>query len=99
MKVVFSEAARTDLFRIGDYIAEDNPLRALSFIDELEDRCLQLEHHPLAYPVLARRPLSNIRRLVHGHYNVFYSVGREAVHILHILHGAMDYEKILFPEE
>ena len=63
MKVVFSEAARYDLLRIGDYIAEDNPLRALTFIDELEDRCLQLEHHPLSYPILARRPLSNIRRL------------------------------------
>lgn len=99
MKVVFSEAARNDLLRIGDYIVEDNPLRALTFIDKLEERCMQLEHHPLAYLVLARRPLSNIRRLVHGHYTVFYSVGREAVHILHILHGAMDYERILFPEE
>ena len=99
MKVIFTEEARANMLGIGDYIARDNPLRALTFIDELEERCLNLAHHPHAYPVLARRPLSGIRRLVHGHYNVFYSVAGVEVHILHVMHGAMDYEKILFPED
>ena len=99
MKVVFTEEARANMFAIGDYIARDNPLRALTFLDELEDRCLNLKHHPHAYPVLSRRPLSGIRRLVHGNYNVFYTVAEHEVHILYVMHGAMDYEKILFPEE
>ena len=99
MKVDFTEAARADLIAIGNYIAADNPRRALSFMDELEERCMSLERFPYAYPILARRPLSNIRRLVHGNYNVFYLVRSDTVTILHILNGAMDYEKILFPEE
>ena len=98
MKVDFTGSARADLLAIGDYISLDNLLRALSFIDELEERCIALESLPYAYPVLARRPLSNIRRLVHGNYNIFYSVTADVISILHILNGAMDYEKILFPD-
>jgi len=98
MKVDFTESARADLLAIGDYIALDNPLRALSFMDELEERCMALESLPYAYPILARRPLSNIRRLVHGNYNIFYSVTSDVISILHILNSAMNYENILFPE-
>ena len=84
---------------IGDYIAEDNPLRAFSFVEELEERCFSLEDFPLAYPFIPNRKSSGIRRLVHKKYNIFYSVSDTAVHVLHVLNGASDYEKILVPEE
>lgn len=99
MRVEFTEAARKDLLSIGDYIAKDNPPRALSFLDELEERCMALENFPNAYPVLARRLDANIRRLVHGNYNVFYSVSGDTVSIIHILNSAMDYERVLFPDK
>jgi toxin ParE1/3/4 len=35
MRVVISPLAERDLEAIGDYIAEDNPARALSFVAEL----------------------------------------------------------------
>lgn len=35
----------------------------------------------------------------YGRYLIFYRVEDETVQILHILHGAMDYEAILFPEK
>ncbi len=35
MKVVFTREAEEGLERIGDYIAQDNPRRALSFIAAL----------------------------------------------------------------
>ena len=38
MKLIFTDAAREDLKAIGDHIADDNPLRALSFVEELEER-------------------------------------------------------------
>jgi plasmid stabilization system protein ParE len=98
MTVDFTQAARDDLLDIGDYIAKDNPSRALSFIDELEERCMALEDFPHAYPILARRLESNIRRLVHGNYSVFYSVVGNSVSIIHILNSAMDYERVLFPD-
>jgi plasmid stabilization system protein ParE len=39
MKLVITDEAKADLRQISEWIAEDNPARALSFVDELEDRC------------------------------------------------------------
>ncbi|MEF3365520.1 type II toxin-antitoxin system RelE/ParE family toxin [Methylocystis sp. 9N] len=39
-----------------------------------------------------------MRRRVHGDYLIFYRIQPSAVEILHVLHGAMDYERLLFPE-
>jgi plasmid stabilization system protein ParE len=39
-----------------------------------------------------------IRRCVHGNYLIFYRVREESVDIVHILHGATDYESLLFPD-
>jgi plasmid stabilization system protein ParE len=40
MKVFFAPAAKLDLLSIGEHIEQENPTRALSFVDELIDRWL-----------------------------------------------------------
>ena len=39
MRVTLSLLAERDLESIGDYIAEDNPRRALGFVAELRAQC------------------------------------------------------------
>ncbi len=39
MKVTFSPAAQADLIDIAVFIAQDNSVRALTFVDELEAEC------------------------------------------------------------
>ncbi len=46
MKLIFSPAAQDDLLEIATYIGQDNPNRALSFVDELETRCAALANAP-----------------------------------------------------
>ena len=41
MKVEITSAAEADLEGIADYIARDNSVRAVSFVRELYERCLQ----------------------------------------------------------
>lgn len=41
MKLSLSPLAEHDIETIGDYIAQDNPLRAVSFTDELYQQCLR----------------------------------------------------------
>jgi toxin ParE1/3/4 len=36
---------------------------------------------------------------VHGNYLILYDFDGENVDVVRILHGAMDYERILFPED
>lgn len=46
MRGEITPLARRDLLEIGDYIARDNPRRALSFVEELTRHCLALAAHP-----------------------------------------------------
>mgnify|MGYP002784467497 CR=1 FL=1 len=98
MIIVFTDEAERDLEAIGDYIARDNPLRAISFIGELRDVCLGLASFPERFPLVPRYAALNVRRRVHGSYLIFYRVEADRVAIIHILHGAQDYEAILFPD-
>ncbi|WP_176056200.1 type II toxin-antitoxin system RelE/ParE family toxin [Brucella intermedia] len=95
MKVHFTDEATNDLLRIGDYIARDNPLRALSFIDEMERECLALAASPRAFPKVPRYERQGIRRKVHGNYLIFYRLDGEEVIVVHVLHGAMDYAAVI----
>ncbi len=95
MKLVITDEARTDLRRIGDAIAEDNPLRALSFVEELETRCRALPAMPLAYPLVSRKRERGVRRAVHGNYLIFYRADPDAVVVLHILAARMNVDEIL----
>ena len=42
MQCVFSPLAEFDLEEIGDYIASDNPPRAVSFIREIRELCVKV---------------------------------------------------------
>jgi plasmid stabilization system protein ParE len=99
VKVVFSNNAERDLEDIGDWIAQDNADRAVSFVVELREACRAVGSRPRAYPFVDRARDPALRRKVHGNYLIFYDVGANAVEILHVLHGARDYAQIIFPGE
>lgn len=56
MKLGISPLAEQDLEAIGDYIAQDNPVRAVSFTEELYQQCLLIAESPVLYR----------ERLLHG---------------------------------
>lgn len=95
MKVRLSAEARQDLIAIGDYIARDNPSRALSFVQELAARCASLASTPSGYPIVPRYEAKAIRRCLHGNYQIFYRVDGDLVLVVRVLHGARDYEALL----
>jgi toxin ParE1/3/4 len=97
MKVRLTRQAETDLERIGDFIAQDNPQRALTFISELREKCLTLAGFPDSFPLVPRYQQFGVRRRIRGNYLNFYAINGADIFVLHVLHGAMDYESILFP--
>lgn len=99
MKVEFTGPAVLDLEAIADWIARDNPIRAYSFVEELRSACMGLGLRPFAYPFVEHHRTDGIRRRVHGNYLIFYRVEEGKVEILHILHGARDYERIIFADD
>ena len=91
MQVILSPLAERDLEDIGDYIARDNPRRALSFIIELRRQCVKIATAPQAYrprPELG----DGVRSCAHGNYVIFFHEDRNGLGIVRILHGAMNIE-------
>jgi plasmid stabilization system protein ParE len=99
MIVHITDEAETDLEHIGDVIAADNPARSVTFVRELATRCERLADMPRRFGLVAGHEDSGIRKLVHSGYLVFYRIDAAQITVVRILNGAMDYEKILFPEE
>lgn len=98
-RLVFTDSAEQDFEAIGDYIAQSNPRRASAFVQDIRESCATLIAMPERYALLSRHKSSGIRHRVHGNYLIFYRVTEETVEILHVLHGAMDYDQVLFPDE
>ena len=49
MQLEFSRFVESDLDAIADYIAQDNPHRAITFIQEIRARFHAIRHRPLPY--------------------------------------------------
>ncbi len=89
MRVVFTPLAEADLIDIAVYIAQDNPDRALSFVEQLEDQCLGLGKNP--YMGAPRPELGiGVRIWPHGRYLICYIPSPEAVTIGRVLHSSLD---------
>jgi toxin ParE1/3/4 len=89
MRLIFAPLAVADLEEIGDYIALDNPPRALSFVRELRAQCRKILDNPLAFAM--REELApGLRVLPYRHYLIFYRILDKTVRIERILHGARD---------
>ncbi len=95
-RLTLTPLAEQDLEAIGDYIAADNPTRAISFIRELRDQCQRIAANPTGYRL--RPELSDdIRSCAHGKYVIFFAAAPEEVTVIRVLHGARDIPAILAP--
>jgi toxin ParE1/3/4 len=96
--VVLADEAESDLETIAEDIARDSVTAALNFVGELREKCFELAQAPQGYPLVPRYEHRGIRRRPFGNYLIFYRIGAGAIEVVHILHGARDYEPLLFPE-
>jgi toxin ParE1/3/4 len=99
VKVEFTAPALLELEAITEWIAQDNPTRAYAFVDELEKACRDIGRRPKAYPYFDRRRARGVRRRVYGTYLIFYREAPDRVEILHVLHGARDYARIVADDD
>lgn len=98
MRVKLAPIVADDLAAIFEHLQQrevEHPERVLA---RIHDACLALGDMPERFSLLPRHEAAGIRRRVVGNYLVFYRTQDEMVVVLRILHGAQDYESILFPE-
>jgi toxin ParE1/3/4 len=85
MRCALTPLAEADLE--GDYIARDNPARALTFVRELRQRCERIAQMPRVAPL---RPDLGVgmRVVTFGRYLICYGERDDEVVIERIVHGA-----------
>ena len=93
MNLFFTPEAKQDLNEIIDFIAEDNPVRAFSFGEEIEKRCYDLCDFPFAFPALIGFP--PLRKRSYKGYIILYRVTKTAIEIVHIVNSVRDYTRLL----
>ncbi|MEZ5477616.1 MAG: type II toxin-antitoxin system RelE/ParE family toxin [Thiolinea sp.] len=88
MNVIFSPESENDLEAIADYIAEDNPAKALNFVQELKEHCENLSNFPHRNPVYGEIDDVTVRKYSYKNYIIYYGVGDDILYIFHIWHAA-----------
>jgi toxin ParE1/3/4 len=97
---IFGELVPADLSAIWEFIALDDMDAADRFLNSAEEMFRLLAAHPEAGPVcFAKSPkLKGIRFLPIRNFEnflIFYKPREGGVDILHIIHGARDFQSLL----
>jgi plasmid stabilization system protein ParE len=92
-RVFFSRSAQYDFLSIIDFIAADSPSRALSFVDDLQRRSVDL----LASFPRSGQQYGSFHYLVLGNYIVAYDIDEpaKAVHVLLVSEGHRLWQDLL----
>jgi toxin ParE1/3/4 len=83
-------SAEADIAEIWDYIAQDNPDAATTFILHLEEQIGTLESFPEQCPLVPENVLlgTSYRHLLFGNYRTIFKILGYRVVIMRIVHGA-----------
>jgi plasmid stabilization system protein ParE len=98
MRIEFSSFVETDLDTIADYIAQDNPTRAVSFLQEIGAQIHAVGQNPLLYQL---RPEigEGARMAIVGRYVILFRVIGDAVRIERVVYGSRDLLALFQREE
>lgn len=96
MRLEFSRFVENDLDAIAGYIAQDNPRRALTFVQEVRVKLFDIGRNALLYRL--RPDIGDGARLATvGHYAILFRVVGESVRIERITYGGRDLAAMLDP--
>ena len=89
-KVVWTEAAWSDLEAAAEYIAKDSPHYAAAFVHEVRDATRSLTHLAERGRVVSEFQDPSIRELLVRNYRLIYKLSAPAAIIVGFIHGARD---------
>ena len=89
--------AQDDLISIFDFIAQDSPNRALSFVAKLDQRVSLLERHPSLGRIPRHPKLREYgyRVLIFESYLVFYIVRDQEIEVHRVVHGSRNLDHLI----
>ena len=94
IELVLAREAQIDLRNIADYIARDNPERAVSFVEELLAAMEVIRERPESFRLRVEwRP--DLRSTVHHGYQIIFRFSVATVEIVRVMHGSRDIPTLI----
>lgn len=90
MKVLWSEQALLDVEHIRDYIAQDSPAYAQSFIERLLHATRHLPDFPQSGRTMPEANSPSIREVIYQGYRIVYRLQSDTIEIVVVAHGSRD---------
>ena len=98
MRIEVSSLVEGDLDAIADYIAHDNPRRALSFLRQIRAQILALGQRPLRFR--SRTALDDDARMaLVGRYGILFRIRDDAVRVERVVYVTGDLLALFQQEE
>jgi len=93
----YLKTAENDLIDIFDYIKQDKPSVAATYLERFDHMISQLASNPFIgmVPKDGRLKKLGYRILIVDKYLVFYVVKSKTVQVRHVIHGARQYEFLI----
>lgn len=94
IRLELSAFVETDLDAIAAFIAEDNPRRAVTFIQDIRGKFGDIQRTPLLYQL--RPDIGDQARMASvGNYAILFRVREAAVRIERVVYGGRDLPSVL----
>lgn len=89
--------ADSDLLEIFDFIAQDSPNRALSYLEKLDKRVGLLEHNPELGRIPRNQKLREFgyRVLIVESYLLFYIIRGRLIEVHRVVHGSRNLDDLI----
>lgn len=92
MRVLWTDAAISQLQIIHDFIAQTSPAYALRAVDRLTQRSVQIAAFPRSGPTVPEYELDEVRQIVEGSHRIIYLINKaeSRIEVLAVLHTARE---------
>lgn len=97
MRIEVSSFVAGDLDAIADSIAQDNPRRALTFIQQIRAQILALGRSPLRFRLRAELA-DDVRMATAGRYGILFRIHNDGVRVERVVYLTHDL-MALFPQD
>ena len=98
-KVIWADTAKQDLYKIIEYIAQNNPDNALKVLNKIKKQVAELHFSPercRIVPELYDQGITQYREMIVSPWRFVYRVTTSTVFVLSVLDSRQNIEDILF---
>ncbi|MSQ85002.1 MAG: type II toxin-antitoxin system RelE/ParE family toxin [Myxococcales bacterium] len=95
MKLVWTDQAAVDLDAIADFIAVDDPIAAVQWVEQLVATAERVPQSPRMGRKVPEFGREDVRELIHANYRIVYRIGKENIEVLTVFEG----HRLLHPLE